>query len=111
MQFYKYFTEEEAYDLDPDLMKMLDKARELAGVPFKITSGYRTPEYEVAHGRPADGPHTHRYAVDLRCRNSTERFYILKGLFGVGFVRIGVEADHIHADIDVSHDLNVCWRV
>jgi len=106
---FKYFKEDEIIGLNRGLIEMLDRAREYAGIPFKITSGYRSPEYETGKGRDPSGPHTTGKAVDLRVRNSNERFLILKALFAVGFDRIGNEIDHIHADICEDRDLNVVW--
>ena len=31
--------------MQPETLQMLDAARHIAGVPFKITSGYRTKEH------------------------------------------------------------------
>lgn len=107
---FKYFKDSEIVGLDLGLVKMLDQARDLAGIPFIITSGRRSPAHDKELGGTGDGAHTKGLAVDLRCQDSRARFLILKALFSVGFVRIGDEVDHIHADIDVSRDLNVCWR-
>ena len=106
---YKYFKDSEIKDLNGGLVMMLDQARGLAGIPFVITSGYRTAEHSIEVGGYADDPHTKGLAVDLRCRNSRERFLILKALFDVGFVRIGEEVDHIHCDIDTLKDTNVVF--
>ena len=35
-------------NMDENFICMLDDAREIAGIPFNITSGYRTPEYNQA---------------------------------------------------------------
>ena len=58
----KYFTLEEFASpdvphsgeyMDADFLTMLDNARDLAGIPFKINSGYRTIEHnEKVGGRP-----------------------------------------------------------
>ena len=109
MQEYKYFKDSEVINLDVGLVKMLDQARELAGIPFIITSGFRTPGENAMAGGVKDSAHLKGIAVDLRCSSSRERFLILKGLFSVGFPRIGIYKNHIHADIDVIKDLNVCW--
>jgi len=107
---FKYFKPEEIKGLDLGLVKMLDQAREIAGIPFIITSGLRSAEHSLELGGYLNDAHTKGLAVDLRCRDSRQRFLILKGLFAVGFVRIGDEIDHVHADIDISKDVNVCWR-
>ena len=44
MSNYKYFRDEEIKNLDLEFVAMLDKARHVSGVPYTITSGYRTPE-------------------------------------------------------------------
>ena len=55
----KYFTAKEmaspddpntGYMMDLDFMLMLDKAREIAGVSFKITSGFRSYEHNNKAG-------------------------------------------------------------
>jgi len=107
---YKYFTAKEVIGLNENLVKMLDQARALAGIPFIITSGLRTPAESVKAGGTDTDAHTGGFAVDLRCRDSRSRFLILKALFAVGFTRIGDEIDHIHCDIDPDKDVQVVWR-
>ena len=107
---YKYFKDSEVKGLDPKLCQMLDQARDIAGIPFIITSGLRSPTKDKELGGTGDGAHTKGLAVDLRCQDSRSRFLILKALFQIGFFRIGDEIDHIHADIDLDLDVNVCWR-
>lgn len=87
-------------EMSPQLMRQLDVARDLAGVPFIITSDYR-PGDKKAHGKGL--------AVDLRVMSSRDRFHILKGLFRACFVRIGDYDRHIHADIDDSLPQKVAW--
>jgi hypothetical protein len=106
---FKYFKESEIIGLNLGLVKMLDQARDIAGIPFVITSGFRNAITKDGVTTRDEGAHSRGLAVDLRCRDSRSRFLILKGLFAVGFVRIGDEVDHIHADIDVSLDVNVVW--
>ena len=36
--------------MDDDFLQMLDRARHLAGVPFRINSGYRTKEHNKQVG-------------------------------------------------------------
>ncbi len=107
---FKYFKDKEIVGLDLNLVKRLDSAREIAGVPFVITSGLRTPEHSFEVGGSAGDAHTRGFAVDLRCKDSRTRFLIMKGLIMAGFRRIGDEIDHIHADIDPTLDIDVIWR-
>ena len=56
---YKYFSFDE-FDcptligsgykyMDREFLGMLDEARDIAGIRFKILSGYRTPAYNTNH--------------------------------------------------------------
>lgn len=107
---FKYFKDSEIVGLDLGLVQMLDKAREFAGIPFIITSGLRTIKKNAEVGGAPNSAHLSGKAVDLQCRNSRERFLITQALLYTGFTRIGNEKDHIHADIDISKDVNVIWQ-
>ncbi len=96
----KWFTLREVEGLRPELVDRLDWAREKAGVPFVITSGFR-PGDPRAHGRG--------WAVDLRCWYSRPRFKILGALLEAGFRRVGVYDKHIHADLDPDLPQEVIW--
>lgn len=107
---YRYFSEKEIIGLKPELVKMLDDARHLAGIPFFIISGYRTAEHNAEVGGVENSAHTSGLAVDLRARNSLEHFKITKALFDVGFKRISRKyPGHIHCDIDESKPQNVLF--
>lgn len=106
---YKYFTDKEVEGLKPELVTMLDKAREVAGIPFVLTSTLRSPEVNEDVGGVSNSAHITGQAVDIRVRNSNERFRILKALIEVGFTRIGVAKTFCHADIDKSKPANVTW--
>lgn len=77
-------------EMSHQLLLKLDKARGIAGVPFEITSDFRSGDPR-AHGRGT--------AVDIRVRSGRQRFKIVQALLLVGFKRIGVYDKHIHADI------------
>jgi len=88
---------------------LLDKTRELAGIPFIITSGFRTIEHNQKVGGVDSSSHTKGYAVDIRCRNSSDRFKIINSALEVGFDRIGISGLFIHLDNDISKPKNVIW--
>lgn len=96
---YKYFSEAEVKGLKPDLVTMLDKAREFAGVPFIITSGYRNDTQNTKAGGVGGSSHTLGVGVDISAKNSTMLFKIASGAFKAGFTRIGLYSTHIHLDI------------
>lgn len=80
-------------EMNKGFMEALDEARDLAGFPFDIESGYREGD-ELAHGKGL--------AVDIKASGNWERMEIVKTLIEVGIPRIGVYDLHIHADMDLS---------
>ena len=114
----KYFTLEEFASpdvthsgeyMDADFLTMLDNARDLAGIPFKINSGYRTIEHnEKVGGRP-NSSHIVGKAVDIAIQGSRERWIILDALIQVGFNRFGLADTFIHVDSDDYKDADVIW--
>lgn len=106
---WKHFSEKEVEGLSLDLVDLLDKAREIAGIPFVITSGFRVDKENQAVGGVDHSAHANGTAVDLACSISPDRFKMLKSLLQVGFNRIGVYDRHIHADVDLTKDQNVIW--
>ena len=92
-----------------ELVQMLDAARETAGVPFSVTSGYRCPKHNAAVGGVSESAHSTGFAVDVACTESMPRFAIIRGLIEAGFNRIGVAKTFIHADCDPSKPAKVMW--
>jgi len=91
----------------------IEAARNIAGVPFIITSGFRcsTAQYLlIRQGRSKENSaHPRGYAVDIAINDSGKRFIIIDALLKVGFKRIGVGKDFIHADNDPDLPANVMW--
>lgn len=96
-----------------ELISMLDHARDLAGVEFKITSGYRI-EADIDRLKKAGykvsskSSHLKGLAADIACNNST-RYNILESLLKVGFNRIGIGSTFIHVDIDLDKPPFTIW--
>lgn len=102
---YKYFSQKEVdtFKLDPKLWAILDKARELAGTSFVLTSGLRTPAQNAAVGGKANSAHLKGLAVDIACTDSDKRTKMLRGLYNCGSpLFIEVANKHIHLDVDSS---------
>lgn len=95
--------------MDNMLLQMLDQARELAGIAFVITSGYRCEKHNKKVGGSVGSSHLVGKAVDVRCTSSRERYNIVAALMVVGFNRIGVAKRFIHVDMDKTKDKNVIW--
>lgn len=79
---------------------MLEKARELAGVAFRINSGYRTQRHnDTLKNSVKDSAHVRGYAVDIHVTPETKK-RIIEALKDAGFTRLGIGANFIHADND-----------
>jgi uncharacterized protein YcbK (DUF882 family) len=105
----KYFSDDEVKGLDSKLVEMLDKAREAAGVPIIITSGWRSPESNEAAGGVKDSAHTTGKAVDVRAPNDEYGKQVAFGLGQAGFQRAGFYTKHIHVDVDDSKPTPARW--
>jgi len=92
--------------MDAVFVAMLDNARDHAGVPFVITSGYRCQEHNKAEGSTAQN-HPSGKAVDIQCTEGPKRIKIVMGLIRAGFRRIGVAKTFIHADS--MDDIESMW--
>lgn len=108
---FRYFTEEEftkakpsctLSDMDESFMKRLDEARHIAGVPFIVSSAYRSKQYEFSKGRQGTSSHCLGLAIDLVCASNFNRLQIIEALMKVGFRRIGIGKTFIHVDYDSS---------
>ena len=98
----------------PDFLELLDEARDYAGIPFVITSGFRTVDYnreliEQGFSASRNSSHLIGLAADIRVRNSSERWIILDALLEVGITRIGIGNGFIHADADPLKENHIIW--
>jgi zinc D-Ala-D-Ala carboxypeptidase len=106
---YKYFKPNEIVGLKPELVKLLDDARHIAGIPFKINSGKRTVEQNKKAGGVEDSAHLVGLGCDISCTSDANRWKIVTALQKVGFNRIGISKNFVHCDIDKSKSSNVIW--
>jgi len=107
---YTWFSEKESYKLQPDLMNRLDWARDIAEVPFIITSGFRTPEDNERVGGVENSAHLTGWAVDIAYETEYELYRILYALLRQSFTRIGIYEGHVHVDMDPSKNEERVWR-
>lgn len=89
--------------MDPHFIDKLEALRLRSGIPLKVTSGYRCPEYnkKVSH-TGLTGPHTTGHAADLAVSRH-QAFAVLESAFKLGgFTGIGVnqkgEGRFLHLD-------------
>ena len=97
------------HNMEDDFLHMLDKAREVSGIPYVITSGFRTEDWNDHVGGKSDSAHLHGCAADIACSTSRDRFLIITGLLTAGFDRIGIGEDFIHVDNDWEKPEAVAW--
>lgn len=107
---YRHFTEKEVNGLEIVLVMHLDDARDFSKTPFIIVSGKRSPQENASVGGVENSAHLRGLAVDLRAHTNEQRYQIVSSLLNVGFCRIGIYSDHIHADMDASLPQNVIWQ-
>lgn len=84
--------------INDDSLRRLDRAREIAGIPFVLTSAYRSPEHDISCGRSGSGAHTLGQAFDIACCSSVVRWKIVHAALAAGFPRIGIGKTFIHLD-------------
>ena len=87
-------------NMKKDFLTKLDKARDIADVPFKITSGYRSKETNKKVGGVSTSSHLKGLAADISCKDSSTRQKIVSALIQAGFTRIGIADTFIHCDTD-----------
>jgi uncharacterized protein YcbK (DUF882 family) len=118
MMEYRYFTLDEfdspdqpgsGQKMDRNFVAMLDEARDIAGMPFKINSGYRTEARNKAVKGSSGSSHLVGKAADIACTDSLKRFRIIAALIAAGFTRIGIGSTFIHVDNDSLKTPGVAW--
>ncbi len=121
---WKYFKPEEVEGLNEEYVAKLDMARAKTialdpagkGVPFIITSGFRSSEKnQSVIGSVPDSAHIKGLATDLQASNGHEAFLIIAALISVGINRFGIyinskgQITHIHNDSDPEKVPETIW--
>ena len=105
----RYFKEIDDGNMDQEFLLKIDRAREVAQIPFVINSAWRSVEKNKEVGGKSNSSHLKGLAVDISVTNSRQRFIGLKALIQAGFNRIGVAKTFIHVDDDKDKDPEVVW--
>lgn len=100
--------------MDKNFLMMLEAAREIYGQPMRITSGFRTENYNEelnkrGYKASPNSSHLKGLAADIECTNSTDRYNLIDSLLKAGFNRIGIADSFIHVDNDLSKAPFVIW--
>jgi zinc D-Ala-D-Ala carboxypeptidase len=90
---------------------MLDQARELAQIPFIVTSGFRTQKYHDSLTKRGfetakNSPHLLGQAADISYATGKELATIINAAILVGFTSIGISKNFVHLD---TRDRKVVW--
>lgn len=84
--------------MDQEFLDKLDLIREEAGIPFKITSGYRTAKHNIKEGGKKNSAHKLGKAADIQAISGHDKFVIIRAAILNGIMRIGVGKTFIHLD-------------
>lgn len=100
--------------MDRNFLVKIARGRQIANVPFKVTSGYRTQDYnrlllQKGYKASLDSSHCKGLAIDIAVTSSKERFIIVNALIAVGLTRIGIGNTFIHVDMDSDKPQDVMW--
>lgn len=96
-------------DISVSLVSVLTRLEESLGFDLPFTSGFRCPVCNKEAGGKPDSAHLVGKAVDIACKNSSERYLMLYHFFLAGLNRIGVGKGFLHIDISVDLPRNVTW--
>ena len=81
-------------------IQKLQKAREIAGIPFRVTSGFRTIAHNKKVGGKKSSSHLTGWAADVSCKDNLKRIKIVSAAVEAGIKRIGISSNFIHLDDD-----------
>jgi len=89
---------------DPELIRMLQVARDLYGKSMIISSGCRCIKHNRMVGGATNSAHITGKAADILTPTGVDRYLIIKALIQAGFERLGINFNKkfIHVDIDYS---------
>ena len=114
----KYFTYDEfdspdvpgsGHQMRDEFLDKLDRAREIAQVPFRINSGMRSYEQNQKVSGTPNSSHLIGWAADISATTSNRRFLIVRALMEVGFTRIGIGDTFVRVDCDPDKVENCIW--
>jgi uncharacterized protein YcbK (DUF882 family) len=94
-------------NMNPKFLEKLDALRHYCGLPFIITSGYRSPSHSLEAIKEIPGTHAQGIAADIKITNSAHRYSLIKAALEHGFTGIGVAGNFIHLDIRAT--VPVIW--
>ena len=96
--------------MDRHFLELLDRAREDAGIPFVITSGFRTVRHNAGlKGSTPNSAHLSGRAADIRALTGRDKWLIVAAAVRNGIRRIGIGRNFVHVDNDASLPNPTIW--
>ena len=98
--------------MDINLLMLVDKMRHRSGIPYKITSAYRSAEYNATlKNSSKNSAHILGKAVDISAPDSKTKYLIIEAAIHFGIERIGIASNFIHIDIqeETEKPTKVIW--
>jgi uncharacterized protein YcbK (DUF882 family) len=95
--------------MEEEFLERLDLARDIAGFPFIINSGFRSIAHNQAINGARNSSHLMGWAEDLHCGTGKRRFLMIEALLDAGFTRLGIGENFIHADCDPNKPQMTIW--
>lgn len=95
--------------METEFLEMLDIARDIAGFPFIINSGFRSIAHNQKIGGVKNSSHLMGWAADLHCGSGKRRFLMIEALLDAGFTRLGIGDSFIHVDCDPEKPQMTIW--
>tara|TARA_R110000803_G_scaffold136534_3_gene203427 strand:+ start:802 stop:1164 length:363 start_codon:yes stop_codon:yes gene_type:complete len=95
--------------MEVEFLEMLDIARDIAGFPFIINSGFRSIAHNKKVGGVKNSSHLMGWAADLHCGSGQRRFLMIEALLDAGFTRLGIGDTYIHCDCDPNKPQMTIW--
>lgn len=96
--------------MDKQLLARLALAREIAGIPFVITSAIRCDQHNYDVGGARHSTHKTGHAIDVLCTSDADRWTIIRALINAGINRIGDAKTFVHFDNAPYARKNRFWR-
>lgn len=95
-------------NMDADFMLKLQRLRTIVGKSFRITSGYRTVEYNARVGGASSSQHLFGKAVDIdhMTWDGATKLNFIGAAISLGFA-VGIYRKHFH--IDTRLEPKVLW--
>lgn len=76
----------------------------------RITSAFRSQDWDRVKGRSGASAHCKGLAVDIACVTSAQRYEILRAAISLQIPRIGIGRNFIHLDLDPDKAQDVVWH-